>query len=277
MVSRERHLPKVMKPLDIGWFITAINLSDIAAMGGKPLGLLLSLGLTREMEDLEVKEIVKGANICAERYGAKIIGGDTKECKELTITGAALGIVSKEEILLRTGMKEEDILAVTGTLGRAGAGYLALKHGIEGVSMDGLIHPLPRIEEGKKLAKIATSCMDISDGLASSLYQLMDANRFGFEVDRERIPLDEEALKVAKELNIDPYSIATDYGGDYELLVALPAERVDEARKSLESLTMIGRVVKEERITIVSDGRKKELKNIGYEHFKGNGCKGKHL
>ncbi len=270
MVRRKTHIPKVMKARDIGWFVAAVNLSDIAAMGGNPLGLLFSLGLPEDMDSSTVKEIMQGARECAERYGIHIIGGDTKEHNELTISGTAVGIVSKDEILLRTGMRESDILAVTGCLGKAGAGYLALRHGIENVSLDGLIHPVPRIEEGRKLSKYATSCMDISDGLASSLYQLMAMNHLGFELNAEKIPISEVAVSVAERLDIDAYTIATDYGGDYELLVTIPPERFEDAKKEFSKtpLIPIGRVVKENRITIISNGEKKELKNMGYEHFR---------
>ncbi|HEC82224.1 MAG TPA: thiamine-phosphate kinase [Thermoplasmatales archaeon] len=273
MVRGKTHFPEVMTPWDMGWFVAAVNLSDIAAMGGEPVGLLLSLGLPGSMDENHVLEMMRGALECVRRYGAAIIGGDTKEHDEVTVGGVAVGLVSKEKILLRTGMKPGDVVAVTGCLGKAGAGFLALKHGLKKVSFDGLIKPVPRVVEGRGFAenRLVSSCMDISDGFAASLYQLAEINDVGFLIEKSKLPVAKEAFVVAEELGLDPYLVAMDYGGDYELLVTLPEENVGKACDVVgeTGLTVVGRVT-ESGLKISFEGAVRDIVNRGFEHFKSN-------
>ncbi|UCH72222.1 MAG: thiamine-phosphate kinase [Thermoplasmatales archaeon] len=278
MITEKTHIPKIMKPWQIGWFAVAINLSDIAAKGGKPLGLLLSLGLPRNTSKSFLEEFIKGANKCATRYGTNIIGGDTKENSEITICGTALGTVKKDEFMGRKGAKPGDIVAVTGVLGKSGLGYYSIKKGIKNKEfIKGLLEPKPRLREGMALSKekIVTSCMDISDGLSSSLYQLQELNVVGFEIEKEKIPFSQHLIKFSEEdLNIYEYGLH--FGGDYELLLTIPHDKfkklVKHAKKIRISLTAIGRVTEETEITIVDGGVKKILPNKGYEHFTDNIC-----
>lgn len=269
IIRKKTHLPDVMSPYDIGWFVTSINLSDIAAMGGDVVGILLSISLPPDLDESFVLSIIKGADDCIKRYNGRILGGDTKEHDEITISGTAIGRVPKDEILLRKGAKPGDIVAVTGELGGAGAGYLAIKHGLKDISLDRLIRPEPKIKEGRKLAeqRCLTSCMDISDGLSSSLHQLAEMNDVGFVIKREMIPVSSEALVVGGILGIDPYSIAIDYGGDYELLFTLPEDKLDDVRKKVK-IYEIGRVTEERDLKIICHGRKKKLWYRGWEHFR---------
>jgi len=268
MIAEKTHIPEVMTPWQIGWFIIAINLSDIAAKGGQPLGLVLSLGLPKDTTELFLKEMMKGANNCATKYGTTIIGGDTKENLQITICGTAFGTVRKDEFMSRKGAKPGDVVAVTGMLGKAGAGYFALQHNMKGEILNDLLEPQPRIKEGRSLAKqkIVTSCMDISDGLSSSLYQLQELNKVGFEIKKDCIPLSPSLLDLAKKhTEMDVYKYALHFGGDYELLLTMPPDTFEQAR---EKLTAIGAVTKEQGITFIDGASKTTLKNKGYEHFK---------
>ena len=276
MVSKKTHIPKIMTPWQIGRFIIAINLSDIAAKGGKPLGLVLSLGLPKDTPELFLKELIEGADDCATTYGTSIIGGDTKENPNIIVCGTVFGIVRKNEFMSRKGAKPGDIVAVTGTLGKAGAGYYALKHNTENKKiLNGLLEPKARLQEGMALAgeKIVTSCMDISDGLSSSLYQLQELNNVGFEIEKEKIPLAQTLFKLAREKRqLDAYEYALHFGGDYELLLTIPPDKFEKAVQSVEKvgnrITLIGRVTKDNKITIISNETKKILQNRGYEHFR---------
>ena len=275
MISQKTHMPSEMTPFQVGWFIVAINLSDIAAKGGKPLGLVISIGLPKNISESYLKELMKGANACTTHFGTSIVGGDTKETMDITICGTAFGIVKKDEFMPRKGAKPGDMVAITGDLGKAGAGHCALKYRIKDQDiLKGLLEPTPRLREGRSLAeeKIVSSCMDISDGLSSSLYQLQDVNHVGFEIDREQIPIASELLNIQEREKIDVYKYALHFGGDYELLVTIPADKLDRAVKSMEKIgtnfTAIGKVTKSKNVTIVSENAKKLLKNMGYEHFK---------
>ena len=276
MISQKTHILKEMTPFQIGWFVVAINLSDIAAKGGKPLGLVLSFGLPKNTNDIFLNNLTEGADKCATKFDTAIIGGDMKETSEITLCGSAIGIVKKEEFMPRKGAQVGDIVAVTGTIGKAGAGYYNLKYKIlkKDVSK-ALFEPVPRLKEGGALAKqkCVTSCMDISDGLSSSLYQLQELNGVGFEINRNNLPTSQELLQLSKEqqsLNI--YDMALHFGGDYELLLTIPSKKFNKTKVSLKkigaTLTAIGTVIREKKVLIVDGKVKKILENKGYEHFK---------
>ncbi|MDG6228746.1 MAG: thiamine-phosphate kinase [Candidatus Thermoplasmatota archaeon] len=270
MISQQTHLSSGMRPWDIGWFVTAINLSDLAAKGGIPLGILLAYGLPKDMLVSDFKEIVKGADTCATTYKTSIIGGDTKQHPELVITGTSIGIVYKKECMSRRGAKEGDIIAVTGALGKAAGGFLSHKNGKKYESLSGLIHPNPRLSEGRNLAatKKVHCCMDISDGLSSSLYQLQSLNNIGFNIIASDLPLDPVLTSLCiNEDEQEEYALY--FGGDYELLLCISEESFPELKKAIApaSLTSIGKVTHKRSITIIKDGKTRNLTNKGYEHF----------
>jgi len=276
MISKKTHVPEIMTPWQIGWFVVAINLSDIAAKGGKPLGLVLSLGLPGDTSVSFLEELTRGADECATTYRTSIIGGDTKENPSVTICGTVFGTVKKDEFMSRKGTKPGDIVAITGTLGKAGAGYYAIQSSIENDEiLKGLLEPKPRINEGIALAreKVVSSCMDISDGLSSSLYQLQELNNVGFEIAKEKIPLSRMLIKLAREdENLDVYKYCLHFGGDYELLLTIPPSEFEKAQRNVEKtgsyLTNIGQVTKGNEVCIIDDNVKKILPNEGYEHFR---------
>lgn len=276
MISQKTHIPKEMTPFQIGWFIVAINLSDIAAKGGTPLGLVLSFGLPEDTSEKFLKELTRGADACATKFGTSIIGGDMKESNEITICGTAFGTVKKEEFMPRRGSQPGDIVAVTGTLGKAGAGYFNLKNKILDKDVSrALLEPVPKLKEGRLLGeqKCVTSCMDISDGLSSSLYQLQESNKVGFEINLSDIPLSEELLQIHKKSKgIDIYDLSLHFGGDYELLFTIPPQKFGKTKEVLKKngadLIAIGKVIREQKVLIVDGKTKKILENKGYEHFK---------
>ena len=276
MMYQRTHIPTQMTPYQMGWFLVAINLSDIAAKGGAPLGLVLSFGLPKKKTELFLKELTKGADACAVAFGTTIVGGDTKETNEITLCGTAFGTVKKDEFMSRTGAHSGDVVAVTGMLGKAGAGYYALKHHVlEKKLSKALIEPVPKLKEGRLLAqqRLVTSSMDLSDGLSASLYQLQELNNVGFEIKKNALPLASELCALCSiNHGIDPYSLALHFGGDYELLVTIPHERFEQTKKMLKKhgvdLTTIGIVTKKKDIVLLDNGNKRILENKGYEHFK---------
>lgn len=276
MITRKTHIPSEMTAYHIGWFVVAINLSDIAAKGGEPLGVLLSLGLPVETSTTFFDDIIRGADDCATTYDTTIIGGDTKENNEITLCGTAFGRVKKNEFLPRRGAQSGDIVAVTGCLGKAGVGYVALQQkNMDPELLQGLFKPFPRIKEGRSLALqhcISTS-IDISDGLSSSLYQLMEINDVGFEITKEQLPV----TTMMSRISLPPSGISQDdvilhFGGDYELLVTLPAEKFTRVQSVIEKtggrLTQIGSVTQNKECVLIDEGKTCVLENHGYEHFK---------
>ncbi len=276
MISQKTHIPEQMTPFQIGWFIVAINLSDIAAKGGEPLGLVLSFGLPKNTTELFLTELTKGADACATKFDTHIIGGDTKETGEINICGTAFGVVKKDEFMPRKGACPDDVVAVTGTLGKAGAGYFNLKNKtLDKDISKALLEPVPKLKEGRLLArqKCITSCMDLSDGLSSSLYQLIELNNVGFEIDQSKIPLSSELLQLKKKKSdLNVFDFALHFGGDYELLLTIPEEYFEKTKKIMEKngtdLFAIGKATEKKEITLIFGDDKKILKNKGYEHFK---------
>jgi len=260
MVNEKTHFPEGTKPYHIGWFSVAVNLSDIAAKGGKPLGITLSIGIPRDMDINFINEFAHGAKECASRFDVPILGGDTKEMDFVTICGTAFGIIKQKEFISRYGMREGDVVCVTGKLGKAGYALSNIK---KRNAINSLLLVMPRVREGMAIAslKIATSSMDISDGLASSLYQLSILNKKGFRIYGKKIPI---ARGAKKEHAL--YS-----GGDYELLFTMPKGKIKIAKqklKSMCSLTEIGEVIGERKVLLVEDEREEIMENKGYEHFK---------
>ena len=239
MFHRATDFPEEMGAWQIGWMSAAGTLSDIAAMGAHPCGLLVSIGLP-DLEHAFVESMIDGMSACARKCGTAIIGGDTDSHQELTISGTALGRVPKNRILRRRGAQIRDLVCVTGYLGTAGAGMRALKSGLtadDRVAVKKLFEPIPRIAEGIRLAesKAVTSMMDNSDGLALSLYQLAEVSGCGFTIHADSLPL-LSGLDTGLDLDLALYA-----GGDFELLFTVAPERLADAEDACE-LAVIGEV-----------------------------------
>ncbi len=243
MFHRTTDFPEEMSAWQIGWMCAAGTLSDIAAMGAHPCGLLVSIGLP-DLPPAFVESMIDGMSACARECGTAIIGGDTDSHQELTISGTALGHVRKDQILRRRGAQVGDLVCVTGYLGTAGAGMRALESGRaadDPVAVKKLFEPIPRIAEGISLAesKTVTSMMDNSDGLSISLYQLAEVSGCGFTIQADSLPvlpgLDPD-LGLGPDLELALYS-----GGDFELLFTVAPEGLDDAMDACE-LTIIGEV-----------------------------------
>jgi len=272
MLWEDTHFHPSMSWRQKGWMAAAVNLSDIAAMGAQPLGLLMAMGLPADLDEKDVAEMVQGAADCCDQYGTDYLGGDTKECSELVLTGTSLGLVPREGLLSRKGAKPGDHLLMTGTAGLAAAGLKALENKIEAPkAVKALFEPLPRIKEGALLSSsgVVTSCMDISDGLSSSLVELGGASGVAFEVDPKMIPIDPEVIKMAKSYQVDADELALHGGGDYQLLFTVRPDGLSIVKSLLGSdVTVIGRCL-EGKVNTLKRGRSNvTLEPRGYEHFR---------
>jgi thiamine-monophosphate kinase len=255
-----------------GWMAAAVNLSDIAAMGAQPLGLLLAMGLPSNLDESEVREMVQGAADCCDHFGTDYLGGDTKECSELVLTGTSLGSVPKNGLLARKGARPGDVLMMTGTAGLASAGLLALGHGIDSdMTLKALFEPQPCIKEGTLLSSTGqvTSCMDTSDGLSMSLHELGEASGVSFEVDASAVPIDSEVIRLARFAGKDQLELALHGGGDYQLLFTVRPEGVDVVMGALgNEVNVIGRCIEGTKNILVRGRDRRELEPKGYEHFR---------
>jgi thiamine-monophosphate kinase len=279
MAAEKTHFPPNITPYQIGWHIVAINLSDLAAKGAKPLGVVVAAGLPEHYDVKFLENMTEGMNTCATTYGTTIIGGDIKSHDQLTLTGTAIGRVPDCNFMSRKGAKKGDFVGVTGNLGHAGAGYYTLKHNLapdDKAVFIGLFEPKPKMAEGLALGEsgAVTSCMDISDGLAHSLFQLAEINEVGFDIIFEDVPISRDAVELAKRLNTPVEDLTIYFGGDYELLVTVKNDSWEQAEKAVKEagskLTKIG-MVTEHDLNLFKDGDMSVLENRGFEHFKWEG------
>lgn len=246
MLHRSTDFPVQMTSWQMGWHSAAVSLSDIAAMAAEPLFLLLSVGL--DDPDL-LGGIITGASCCCRENGCELVGGDLDAHSECTVVSSAVGTVPPERLVRRCGAQPGDLVVVTGVPGRAAAGLAGYRE-----YERYLLEPSPRIREGVYLGTIgATSMMDMSDGLALSLYDLLAAGGHGFRIDSSAMP-------GLKGVSGEEYPLFTLHGGgDYELVATLPPDREKDL---LAGMTVIGTVIDEE--VVLADG--KELEKKGYEH-----------
>ena len=296
MLHRKADFPSGMTPYQMGWMSIAVNLSDIAAMGARPIGIMTALGLPQDMEVDIVKELVSGMSDCARKYGTQIIGGDVDRHDELTIVGSALGVVDAGQLATREGAKPGDLVCVTGKLGTAGAALEALQQGREPDPevLEKFYMPVPRIAEGMALAGSGclSSMMDISDGLALSLHDLAAASGVGFHIRGSDIPVhrsvcdmatvgdmvvndkvvDDKAVEVIGDMVIEDkvvedkvfeWSVYT--GGDFELLFTLNTDCLEKAGK-VAKFTVIGKVTAS-GITIEHNGHIEDVEPRGFQQF----------
>lgn len=265
MLHRKTDFPLQMTGSQIGWMSVAVNLSDLASKGARPLGVVMAMGIPPDTEVEFIEEVVKGMDKCVSKYGTKIIGGDTDAHDELTLVGTAIGMVKKERLIRRSGARVGDLVCVTGHIGTAGTALMALDKKIT-VGQDilkALFEPVPRIREGMALAEYVTSMMDISDGLALSLHDMTRAGGVGFKIYESRLPVLSEVKRLLKGEEL--LDVAVFAGGDFELLFTVAPEKLDKARKACH-LTVIGEVI-ENGVFIERVGGVEELKARGYEHF----------
>lgn len=273
-LQESTHMPKGISPFQIGWSAVAVNLSDIAAMGAHPSAFIVAMGIPPGTDTAFLDAIVEGIEDCASSYNTAVVGGDITRSKELILTGTCLGFADSP--VRRSGAKVGDLVCVTGTLGNAALGLIIIEEGlnvpknVEDLAKKALFQPVPRINEGIRLAGIATSMLDISDGLALSLAALAKSSNVGFELHEEKVPVLNEEIRTALP-DVNLRDLAFFYGGDYELLFTVDAkvlEREIAGPRRAVNISVIGNVVSPEEGIYFKIGEEREKIDIkGYQHF----------
>lgn len=270
---------------DIGWRALAVNLSDVAAMGARPLWALVSLGVPDGFPAESLEELYAGLSAAARRFGVAVVGGNLARVAErLVVDLALLGAAGCP--VTRAGGRPGDLVCVTGTLGAAAAG-LALTRAAEAVAVAGADaaplllaqrRPEPRLLEGRTLAEFGSDGLramcDVSDGLTRDLERLGGVD-LGAVLWRSRLPVRPEVRRVAEALGTDPLAWVLGGGEDYELLCLLAPEAVDAARRALAlrggaPLTVIGECVAEPglRLATAPGERGLPLSPAGWDPFR---------
>jgi thiamine-monophosphate kinase len=278
MLVAETDVPKGMSLWQAARKAVVMNISDFAAKGVKPLAMLVSIGMPKEITRKELEEIAEGLNAGAREYDAYIIGGDTNEASDLIISLSLFGLAKKDYVMLRSGAKPEDIAAVTGPFGKTSAGLKVLLENcnapidVRSSLLEAVYMPRARLKEGLALSttKAVTSAIDSSDGLAWSLYELSKASNVGFSI--ENVPVATEAIKFAEINGLDPLDLALYGGEEYELVLTIKPNLWDKAEKAVKSvggnLIRIGKVTAEKQTVLEVEGERRVIEPRGWEHFR---------
>lgn len=257
---------------DVGWKLVAVNYSDLAAMGARPLGLLMGAGFGADKDAEWQADFLKGIRQALDRFGGALLGGDTVRLPDKTVLGAtALGSVPPAEVLGRTGASDGDDLWVSGTIGDAGLGLRLLDSGRSDAAARYLIRrfrrPRPRMALGLALKRLASAAMDVSDGLLLDASRLAKASGLGFTLYLGKIPVSSEAAGEGTAIE----DLAA-FGDDYELLFAAPASAREAVRRVAEKAHVaVSRIgvfrAGDECIVHGKDGNVSELPaHLGYLH-----------
>ena len=242
-------------PYTMGWVTVMACLSDLAAVGASPLGLVVSVSVEAGRDKAFTGGIAKGMEEACRSLGVFILGGDTNTTPTISLTACAFGAVPRESVMTRRGCKSGDSVFITGGVGAGNAlGLSRLVKLLDGRFPERLYRPVAYVKEGQILREYASSCMDTSDGLLTTLDQLMRLNGVGFvvECDWERI-LAPDVLDLCNKTTTPPWLMIAGPHGEFQLLFTVPAKVVDEAlaHPQLRAMNLI-RVGKVQQTAAVS-------------------------
>lgn len=290
MLTEGVHFDLSYTPLQhLGYKAVVVNISDIAAMNGRPEQIVVSLGLSNRFSVEAVDTLYDGIDAACKNYNVDLVGGDiTSSASGLVISIAAIGRVKKDKVVYRSGAKKNDIVCVTGDLGGA---YLGLQI-LERNKQEFLINPemKPQLEnfeymvgrqlkpeartdivyELAELGILPTSMIDISDGLASELLHISKNSGVGIKIFEDKIPIDTKVYETAAiELKIDPVTCALNGGEDYELLFTINQSDFEKI-KNHQDIHFIGHVHDnpKQNLLITKQGAPIPLTAQGWNHFR---------
>ncbi len=269
---------------ELGWKALAINLSDIAAMGGYPRYTLVTLGLPPDTEIEDVTRLYRGMGEIAQQHDVAIVGGDVIGAPVVFISVTLMGITEGEanypqNILARSAATAGDLIAVTGHLGTSAAGLHMLKANMQfdkettSLFRQAHLRPFPRVHEGQiLLAKGVRAAIDISDGLMGDLAKMCQASGVGALITADKVPIHPTVRAAFKD---DCLRLALAGGEDYELLFTATREVMDKVKGAINCpVTVIGEIVRDEagRVRLVdAEGEELSLAETGWDHFAGRG------
>jgi thiamine-monophosphate kinase len=258
---------------DLGWKALAVNLSDIAAMGGTPEYALVTLGLPADTMVEDITELYEGMIEAANEYGVAIAGGDTTSSATLFISLILTGSAQKK-LLRRSAARPGDLIAVTGYTGMAAAGMAQLDSNTAASKAalpltKAFLRPSPRLAEGRLiLSASGCSAIDVSDGLIADLRHICAASKVGAVIQTSDVPIHPSLLELFPEQALD---MALGGGEDYELLFTASAKTIEKVKaESPTPVTVIGKITSDYpgivRV-LDSQGRDYPLKKSGWDHF----------
>lgn len=256
---------------DIAYRALAVNLSDMAAMGAIPHWMTLSLSLPQS-DEAWLSDFANGLYELADAEGVALIGGDTVR-GPLSITVQIMGVIERDRWLTRSGARPGDLLFVSGVVGEAAAGLATVQQKMP-ISAPAnrlrqrFLRPEPRVTLGRQIRALATAAIDISDGLLADLNHICRSSGVGAHVDLERLPKSDAMRALFSDDACERFSLRG--GDDYELLFAVPIEKVLEAEAAIADgvrCTPIGRFVNGTSVQCYRGGECIDINTRGYDHF----------
>ena len=282
------HFDLIYTPLKhLGYKAVVVNLSDVYAMNAAPRQITVSLGISGKFSVEAVEEFYEGVRMACEHFGVDMVGGDTSASMTgLVISVTALGTALKQEITLRRGAGNNNLICVTGDLGAAYMGLKILERekqlhaGDPGFQPDltgynyileRYLKPEPRVDillALKDAGVTPTSMIDISDGLSSELLHICKSSRCGCQVYADRIPVAGETADAAGEFNLEPLVAALHGGEDYELLFTVSLSEFEKV-SAISGVSMIGNITDQtgKALLVGNDGNTIPLQAQGWNTF----------
>lgn len=262
-VAEEIRVGLYREAYTMGWIAVVASLSDLAAVGADPLGLLVSVTIDENRDRLKVDEIARGMEEACRFHSTFILGGDTNIAPEISLTSCAFGLVHRSRYMARIGCKPGDIIFATGRMGSGNAlGFVRLTGCPPEMFPEENYRPIAHLKEGRLISKYATCCMDTSDGLLATLDQLMRLNGVGFliECDWERL-LSASVLTLCSKTQTPQWAMLAGPHGEFQLVFSVSPEKIADltasAKQKKINLIRVGEVQQPERITLRLSSKKK--------------------
>lgn len=265
----------------LGDYLARLNLSDIAACGGYPIGLLLNLGLPPDVEHDDVQSLCRGFEACATRHKASVLGGDITSACELSISATSIGKAPPGQVLTRREARPGDSVFLSRPLGLTPAAFQVFLSGHERKFSESVLtvlrrqftHMEPMLSLGQALGKsgLCGACMDNTDGIGQSLSELSESSKVAFVVRKSALRIPELVETVGRATGVDPLNLVFNGGADFSLVGTLSGEWSCK-RASAElghPLEIIGRVEAGTGLWL-EDGERKPLSFRGWNYFQGN-------
>jgi thiamine-monophosphate kinase len=283
LVERIHFLKDTISGFDLGYKALAVNLSDIAAMGGTAREAFVSIAVPENCQLAYLEDIYAGMKELATRFEVNILGGDTTGSKaDLIINVTVYGNVAENELLGRDTAQAGDIIFSTGLLGNSRAGLYLILNGIAADSEDfnfllqTHLLPQPQLHEGRFLAQQSGlhAAIDTSDGLGADLGHILAQSHVGARIYAEKIPVSQELEKFCSQFDFNPVQYAIDGGEDYTLLCTIAPSSADKVaadyRKAFRKpLIPIGEITNSGWLELLwPDGRSEKIIASGWDHFK---------
>lgn len=278
------HEMGLLSDFDIGYYLAAANISDVAAMGATPIGLLSVVRYPHELDDAGFRQVMAGIHQGCTDFGTLNVGGDIGNAERLILAGTALGVCPPGKVLRRHGARLGDLLCLTGPCGLLGAAVAyfpkrdsfagRLPEETEQRLLDSWKRPRARVAEGQLLSRkpYATSCQDTSDGLKATVEQIMQASEVGFRVVEQDVPIDPAVRAVAELMNVEPLALAMSASSDFQLAFTVAPDDLAACRESFTAsgldFHVIGEATEKGEAEAVHNGISRPLPGVAWKHQK---------